>query len=118
MVRLHNHTDHTISFLSYGVTGAWKVRVFNKEGTEIGSAGFQPFKGGSNATRRIKPGETDQMLLDIRWGILKDTDIPPVCRVEIETPPFFGEEDAHTSAKLVVPMKLLEEPPPAKPPGE
>ncbi len=108
LVFLKNNTDRQIRYMSVGVTRGWRIKVFNMKGEVIGEAGFEPFKGGSVEFIRIEPGGEVKSHLDVRWGVLKNKDIPEVCRVEIETPPFEGE-GGNLSAKVVTPMKLLDE---------
>ncbi len=107
IVILKNNTSKPITYLAKGGTGGWKVKVFSLDGTLIGSEGYEPFKQGSMHWVTVTPGECGRKILDIRWGVMNDQNIPDSCRVEIETPSFSAPAE-NLAAKVVIPMALKE----------
>jgi len=112
IVLLKNHTDKPIQFVQARNQG-WKIKVFDSDGKLIGKAGFDMATEGSFQYLKVLPGESGSSILDIRWGVLNDKDIPDICRVEIETPDFYGP-NKELSAKLSAYLRLRADDPPLK----
>ena len=112
VVVLKNNTEKPLRYWIAKNQG-WRVKVFNSDGKLIGSGGYELATSGSFIDQTIPPGGTGRHIVDIRWGILRDTKIPDICRVEIETP-LFWDPNKDLSAKLSAYLKMHDESPTSK----